>query len=181
MEYAVGIFCGSRIGARPEYMAAARACGQELARRGMGMVYGGGNVGLMGACADAVLEGGGRVIGVIPEFLQVPEIMHEGITETVIVDDLFERKAVMIERADAFIALPGGIGTYDELLEVVAWRQLGQIRQPIGLLDVGGYFAPLRALIEHTVAEGFLSVGEYEHIVFERDIVELLDRMVEGR
>ena len=178
--YAICVFCGSRHGARAEYLAAASAFGRELAAREMTLVYGGGRVGLMGAVADAVIVGGGQVVGVMPDFLRAPEVVHPGISECVVVDDLFERKAQMIERADAFVALPGGIGTFDELLEVIAWRQLRQLRQPIGLLDVAGFFAPWQALLAHTVVEGFLAQEDIAHIVVERDPVALIDALLEA-
>jgi uncharacterized protein (TIGR00730 family) len=178
--FSVGVFCGSRNGADPRYREAAESCGRELGRRGIALVYGGGRVGLMGALADAALGAGGVVIGVIPEFLREREVAHAGLSECVLVDDLFERKAVMIERADAFLALPGGIGTFDEMLEVIAWRQLRQLRQPIGLLDVGGFFAPWQALVRHWIAAGFVGAHELAHLVVERDVSLLIDRLLES-
>ncbi|MGE0483252.1 MAG: TIGR00730 family Rossman fold protein [Gammaproteobacteria bacterium] len=177
---AVCVFCGARDGIDEAYRDATDAFGRELAARDITLVYGGGNIGLMGVLADAALDTGGRVVGVIPDFLVLREVVHTGLSETLIVDDLFERKALMIERADAFVALPGGIGTYDEVLEVIAWRQLRQLRQPIGLLDVGGYFRPWLALLEHTVAQGFASPGDIEHLIVERDPVLLVDRIHEA-
>lgn len=178
--YAVCVFCGSRNGARKEYLEAARAFGRELARREMTLIYGGGNVGLMGALADATLEAGGAVVGVIPDFLSDREVVHQGLSECLIVDDLFERKGMMIERADAFVALPGGLGTFDEILEVIAWRQLRQLRQPIGLLDVAGFFQPWRALLQHCVNEGFLGADELAHLVVATDPVSLLDGLLDA-
>ena len=154
---AICVFCGAREGDDEAYREAADTFGREIAARDITLVYGGGNIGLMGVLADAALDAGGRVVGVIPDFLVLREVVHPGLTETVVVEDLFERKALMIERADAFVALPGGIGTYDEVLEVIAWRQLRQLRQPIGLLDVSGYFQPWLRLLEHTVERGFAS------------------------
>ena len=152
----------------------ADAFGREVAERGYELVYGGGNVGLMGRVADAALEFGGRVVGIIPDFLSEREVAHTAISECIVVDDLFERKALMIERSDAFVALPGGIGTYDEILEVIAWRQLRQLRQPIGLLNVGGFFAPFMALLEHSAANGFIRAEEIEHIHLEPDAMSLI-------
>jgi len=178
--YAVCVFCASRDGAAPAYREAAVAFGRELARREITLVYGGGRVGLMGALSDAALGAGGRVVGVIPDFLRDREVAHTGLSELVMVDDLFERKSVMIERADAFVALPGGIGTFDEILEVIAWRQLRQLRQPIGLLDVDGYFEPWQALLRHCAREGFLAAGEVSHIIVEADATTLLDALLEA-
>ncbi len=178
--YSVCVFCGSRDGARKEYLDATRAFGRELARREMTLVYGGGRVGLMGALADAALQAGGTVVGVIPDFLSDREVLHEGLTECVLVDDLFERKSLMIERSDAFVALPGGIGTFDELLEVIAWRQLRQLRQPIGLLNVAGFFAPWQALLAHCVAEGFVSASDIAQLIVNTDPVQLLDGLLEA-
>lgn len=175
--FSVCAFCGSRVGAREDYMAAAEAFGHTLGRRGYGLVYGGGRVGLMGAMADAALEAGGHVVGVIPGFLSQEEVVHAGLSETLVVDDLFERKALMIERSDAFVALPGGIGTLDEILEVIAWRQLGQLRQPIGLLDVDGFFEPWETLLRHLEREGFLREQELAHIVTRGDPDTLLDAL----
>jgi len=152
----VCVFCGSSVGARPEYLAMARALGQTLARRGLGLVYGGASVGLMGAVADAALSAGGEVIGVLPRSLQQREIAHLALTELHIVDSMHTRKAMMAERADAFIALPGGLGTMEELFEVLTWRLLGIHRKPAGLLDVAGYYAPLTTFLEHSITEGFL-------------------------
>ena len=131
----------------------------------------------MGALADAALDAGGRVTGVIPDFLSDREVAHEHLTEQLIVDDLFERKAMMIERSSAFVALPGGIGTYDEILEVIAWRQLRQLRQPVALFNVAGYFDPFVTLLEHTVAHDFLGKTEVEHLIIDDDPGNLVDRI----
>ncbi len=177
--FSVCVFCGSRVGAREDYVFAAEAFGHALAMRGYGLVYGGGRVGLMGALADAALDAGGHVVGVIPDFLSAREVAHQGLQECLFVDDLFERKALMIERSDAFVALPGGIGTLDELLEVIAWRQLRQLRQPIGLLNVAGYFDPWIDLFGHIRAEGFVSAAELEHLIVEPDPEVMLDALTE--
>jgi uncharacterized protein (TIGR00730 family) len=150
------VFCGSRPGAGDAYVAAARSLGRTLAVRGLGVVYGGGNVGLMGELADAALAGGGEVIGVIPEALVQQEVAHTGLTELRVVRSMHERKAQMADLSDAFVALPGGMGTFEELFEILTWAQLGFHEKPSGLLDVGGYFAPLLELLDHAVSEGFV-------------------------
>ncbi len=154
------VFCGSRLGQRPAYQAAARELGNALAAAGWGLVYGGGSVGLMGEVADATLAAGGHVTGVIPAFLNRQEILHPNLASCHTVSDLFERKSMMMEIADAFVALPGGIGTYDELLEVIAWRQLHQLDKPIAVLDVEGYFQPWLASLRHAADAGFVDHGE---------------------
>ncbi len=157
----VCVYCGSRHGVRPAYTAAARALGTAIGARGWQLVYGGGKVGLMGEVADAALAAGGRVIGVIPESLERLEVGHTGLHELHVVPTMHVRKQMMAERADAFIALPGGIGTLEELYEVWTWRQLGYHRQPIGLLNVEGYYDSLLGFMQHTVAEGFLSPAQH--------------------
>ena len=152
----VCVFCGSSDGARPEYLEAARATGRALARRGIGLVYGGGRVGLMGAVADEVMAAGGEVIGVIPHGLRVREVAHDGLSELRVVASMHERKALMAELADAFVSLPGGMGTLEETCEMLTWGQLGIHRKPCALLNVGGYFDRLFAFLDHTVAEGFV-------------------------
>lgn len=164
----VCVFCGSSNGVRPEYLVMARALGETLARRSLGLVYGGASVGLMGAVADAALAAGGRVIGVIPATLDKKEIAHRALTELHIVDSMHTRKQMMADRADAFIALPGGLGTMEELFEVLTWRLLGMHQKPAGLLDVGGYYAPLIAFLENTIAEGFLKPEQLQlHVASE--------------
>jgi uncharacterized protein (TIGR00730 family) len=150
------VFCGSRDGARPAFAGAADELGRLLAASGIGLVYGGASVGLMGRLADAVLAAGGSVTGVIPRALVDREIAHAGLSELHVVDDLHQRKALMARLSDAFVALPGGVGTLDELFEIVTWRALGLHRKPIGLLDTDGYFAPLVRLLDHMVVSGFL-------------------------
>jgi hypothetical protein len=149
------VFCGSRFGSRPVYEAAARTLGQTLARQRIGLVYGGASVGIMGALADAALAAGGEVIGVIPRGVFTREIAHAGLTKLHVVGSMHERKALMAEQSDAFLAMPGGLGTYDELFEILTWRQIGLHRKPVGLLDVEGYFGPLRSVLDHAVSEGF--------------------------
>jgi uncharacterized protein (TIGR00730 family) len=150
------VFCGASTGHDPIYMEAARTVGRTLAERGIGVVYGGGHVGLMGAVADAAMEAGGRVVGVIPTFMTHKELAHERITELVMVRDMHERKRVMHERSQAVIALPGGFGTMDELFELLTWRQLGLHAKPMGLLNVNGYYDGLLAQMHHMEKEGFL-------------------------
>ncbi len=172
----VCVFCGSSPGVRPSYLEAARALGATIARRGLGLVYGGASVGLMGAVAEAALAAGGEVIGVLPRSLQEREIAHLGLTELHVVDSMHTRKAMMAERADAFVALPGGLGTLEELFEVLTWRLLGLHRKPAGLLDVEGYYAPLVAFLERSVDEGFLR-REHLRLEVERDADALLDAL----
>ncbi|MCP9758368.1 TIGR00730 family Rossman fold protein [Aquitalea sp. S1-19] len=168
------LFCGSRHGARPEYAEAARAFGSELAKRGITLVYGGGNVGLMGVAADACLAAGGKVIGVIPEFLKSKEVAHLGLTELYITDSMHVRKAKMAELSDAFIALPGGFGTFDELFEILTWAQLAVHDKPVGLLNVAGFFDPLLAMTRHAVDEGFARPENLSLFAAEKHLPELL-------
>ena len=149
------VYCGSALGHDPRYPAAARELGLALAAAGIELVFGGGRVGLMGVVADAVLAGGGRVVGVIPDRLRAAELAHKGVTELVIAGSMHDRKRMMAERADAFAVLPGGIGTLDETFEILTWRQLGLHDKPIFLVDVVGYWQPLRELFDHLVAHGF--------------------------
>ena len=173
----IGVFCGSHPGSSAEYTQAALRLGQRIAARGLGLVYGGGRVGLMGTLADAVLEGGGEVIGVIPSDMVDREVAHDGCTELLVVGDMFERKARMMEVADAFISLPGGVGTLDELFEVLTWNQLGYLAKPNGLLDVNGFWEPLAALLESTVDAGFVRAEHRDLLLRETDPDALLDRL----
>lgn len=150
------VFAGSSTGSRPEYRDAARRLGVALARRGLGIVYGGGSVGLMGVLADAALGEGGEVIGVIPNGLATRELAHPGLTEMRVVGSMHERKALMASLVDGFLALPGGFGTLEETLEVLTWSQLGIHRKPVGILNVRDYYGSLRGLLAHAVTEGFL-------------------------
>lgn len=172
------IFCGSNPGASPDYVETARTVGETLASRGLGLVYGGGNVGLMGAVADAVLAAGGEAIGVIPHALVVREVAHRGLTDLRIVDSMHERKALMSELADGFLVLPGGIGTLEELFEVWTWGQLGLHAKPLGLLDVAGYFEHLLRFLDHAVAQRFLHPHHRSAVLVDEDPERLLDRMV---
>ena len=161
----VAVFCGARHGASPEYTLAARMLGAEIAQRGMTLVYGGGHVGLMGVVADACLAAGGQVVGVIPDFMVARELAMDGLTELHVTDSMHSRKALMAERADAFIALPGGFGTLDELFEILTWRQVGLHSKPIGLLNVDGYYSGLLSFITRAIEEGF--VGETESVFLQ--------------
>lgn len=160
----VCVYCGSRHGRHPAYTAAARALGAAIGLRGWQLVYGGGKVGLMGEVADATLAAGGRVIGIIPESLQKLEVGHPGLDELHVVPTMHVRKQMMAERADLFIALPGGIGTLEELYEVWTWRQLGYHDQPIGLLNTQGYYDGLLGFMNTTVSEGFLSPSQLNNV-----------------
>jgi uncharacterized protein (TIGR00730 family) len=177
---ALCVFCGSSPGTRVEYVSAAVRLGEELARRKIDLVWGGGRVGLMGAVADAVLAAGGRAVGVIPRALTERELAHAGATHMHVVETMHERKALMAQLSDAFVALPGGFGTLDELCEILTWRQLGLHEKPIGLLDAAGYFGPLAAAFDHAVAEGFVQERHRSLLLLEQDPARLLDRLLEG-
>lgn len=171
------VFCGSSPGLRPEYVQVARDAGRLIAERGWTLVYGGGRVGLMGAVADAALAAGGRVVGVIPKMLLDLEVGHLGLSELRVVQSLAERKQVMGELSDAFLSLPGGLGTLDELCEVWTWAQLGLHRKPCGLLNPDGYFDALIDFMDHAVAEGFQRPRHRALLLVETRIEALLDRM----
>jgi uncharacterized protein (TIGR00730 family) len=156
---AVAVFCGSRTGNDPAYRAAAQALGRGLAEAGMQLVYGGGRIGLMGILADAALDAGGRVLGVIPEFLMRREVVHARLTERVVTDSMHSRKQHMFQAADAFVMLPGGLGTLDETIEILTWRQLDLHAKPILICDVGGSATPFVAAIEAAIAAGFASAS----------------------
>ncbi len=173
---AICVFCGASAGTDPAYLAAARAVGAALADREIEVVYGGGRLGLMGAVADAALAAGGRVTGVIPSALVDREVAHLGLTDLRIVTTLHERKALMADLADAFIALPGGLGTLEELAEVLSWAQLELHAKPIGALNVAGYFEPLAAFLDHATAEGFIAPAQRRLLMIEADLDALLDR-----
>jgi uncharacterized protein (TIGR00730 family) len=173
----VCVFCGASSGRLSAYADAARAFGSALADRGLGLVYGGGRVGLMGAVADAALAAGGEVVGVIPQELVDRELAHDGLTKLHVVGSLHERKALMAELADAFVALPGGFGTLDELLEQLTWSQLGLHAKPIGLYEVEDYWRPLIALARHATEEGFVRESDLAQIAVGGDAEGLLDRL----
>jgi uncharacterized protein (TIGR00730 family) len=170
------VFCGASAGHAPAYVELATAVGVGLSARGIGIVYGGGRRGLMGALADAALAAGGEVIGVIPRGLVGRELAHPGVTELRIVDSLHERKAQMAELADGFICLPGGLGTLEELAEVASWAQLELHAKPIGLLGFAGYWDPLLAWLDHAVAEGFISTEHRRLVGVDPDLDALLAR-----
>lgn len=171
----VCVYCGSRHGAKAAYAAAARMLGAAIGRRGWQLVYGGGKVGLMGEVADATLAAGGRVVGVIPESLKKLEVGHTGLHELHVVPTMHVRKQMMAESADLFMALPGGIGTLEELYEVWTWRQLGYHDKPFGLLNVEGYYDALLQFMQTSVVEGFLSAGQLAHLQVSGDPERLLD------
>jgi uncharacterized protein (TIGR00730 family) len=173
----VCVFCGASSGRAPEYAEAARAFGAAVAARGLGLVYGGGRVGLMGALADGALTAGGEVVGVIPQALVERELAHTGLSELHVVSSLHERKALMAELADAFVALPGGFGTLDELMEQLTWSQLGLHTKPVALLDVEGYWRPLIALARHATDEGFVRESDLGAIAVGDDPRSVLDRL----
>ncbi|MBI1282459.1 MAG: TIGR00730 family Rossman fold protein [Anaerolineaceae bacterium] len=174
----VCIFCGSYTGTQPMYAAAAHAMGMGLAQRGLGLVYGGGRVGLMGAVADGTLVGGGKVTGIIPQSLVDRELAHVGLSELHVVASMHQRKALMAEIADAFVAMPGGFGTLDELFEIITWAQLGFHNKPIALLNIGGYFDPLRTFIDHMVTEGFVKPEHRDAVLVKNEVDDLLDTLL---
>lgn len=171
------VFCGSKAGARPAYRQAAQTVGRLLCRRGIELVYGGGHVGLMGIVADATLSEGGRVIGVIPQALADKEVAHAGLTELRIVKSMHERKSVMAELSDAFLALPGGYGTWEELFEVLTWSQLGIQRKACAILNVDGYYDPLLEMADKALSEEFLRDAHRDLLLADVDPELLLDRL----
>jgi len=173
------VFTGSRHGARPEYSDAAKVLGRALVARGYGLVYGGGNVGLMTVTADTVLELGGHVTGVIPNSLVSKEVVHRGLTDLRVVQSMHERKALMAELSDGFIAMPGGIGTMEEFFEVLSWAQLGLHDKPCGLLNVAGYYDPLIQFLDHAVADDFLKPKHRVLLIVEKEPARLLDHFEE--
>ncbi|HUQ29274.1 MAG TPA: TIGR00730 family Rossman fold protein [Usitatibacter sp.] len=173
----VCVFAGSNSGTRDEYMAAARELGRVLAKRGTRLAYGGARIGLMGALADAALAEGGHVVGVMPQALVAKEVAHRGLTELRVVASMHERKAMMAELADGFVALPGGWGTLEEFFEVLTWGQLGLHAKPCGLLNIRGYFDGLLAFVDHTIGEGFVKREYRSMICVAEKPAELLDAM----
>jgi uncharacterized protein (TIGR00730 family) len=174
----VCVFCGSASGPRAEYAAAAREVGRALAARNLALVYGGGRVGLMGELAQAALAAGGTVVGVIPHALAKKEIAQEDCTELIVVDTMHERKALMADRAGAFVALPGGFGTLDELFEILTWAQLGIHAKPVAVLNVCGFFLPLLALLDHMTAEGLLRSAHRELLLVADSVPELFEKLL---
>lgn len=175
------VFCGSSAGSQSEYRACAEQLAAELSRRKIGLVYGGGNVGLMGAIADSVLEAGGEAIGVIPEHLVAREIGHKRLTKLHIVHSMHERKALMADLSDAFIALPGGFGTLEEFCEVLTWSQLGLHAKPCGIVNVLGYYTPLLAMLDHAVQERFLKPQNRALVLARETPLELLQAFEDWR
>lgn len=175
--HSLAVYCGSSMGRRAEYREAATALGQALARGGIELVYGGGNVGLMGVIADAALAAGGKVTGVIPDCLVQWEVAHQFLSEQHIVGTMHERKQLMADRAAGFIALPGGIGTLEELFEVYTWLQIGLHSKPLGLLNVLGYYDHLLAFLDHATAEGLFRPEHRARLIVDTDIQSLLQRM----
>jgi uncharacterized protein (TIGR00730 family) len=171
------VFCGSSTGAGAAYAEAARAMGRALVARGISLVYGGGQVGLMGVVADAVLDAGGEVVGVIPHALNAREIAHAGLTTLHVVDSMHERKAMMAAMADAFVAMPGGFGTYEEFFEAVTWTQLGVHKKPCGLLNVAGFYDPIIQFLDHAVGEDFIRPAHRETVLVHADPAALLDQL----
>lgn len=171
------MFCGSRPGTRPEYVEAATAMGRALVENGIGLVYGGGRVGLMGIVADAAMRAGGDVIGVIPEALMRREVGHGGVTELRVVGSMHERKALMADLSDGFVAMPGGYGTFEEFCEVITWSQLGIHPKPCGLLNVAGYYGPMLAMFDHAVEEGFVSPQHRALVLEDTAPAALLEKL----
>jgi len=169
------VYCGSSEGADPRYAEAARELGAGVAARGIELVYGGGRNGLMGCVADAVLAGGGRVTGIIPAHLEHREVAHRGINELVVVADMHQRKRVMAERSDAFAVLPGGVGTLDETIEILSWRQLGLHQKPLFIIDIAGYWSPLAVLFEHIVSSRFAAPLVPALVSFVPDVAALFE------
>jgi uncharacterized protein (TIGR00730 family) len=173
------VFCGSQPGRRPAYAQAAEEFGRLLAMRGVDLVYGGGRVGMMGVLADSVLTAGGNVVGVIPQALVARELAHTGVTDLRVVASMHERKALMAELSDAFVALPGGFGTLEEFCEATTWTQLGLHQKPCGLLNTEGFFDMLLGLFDHAAAEGFIHPEHRAIVVVESDASRLLDRLAD--
>ena len=173
----VAVYCGSNFGTDPAYARAAASLGGILADRGTRLVYGGGHVGLMGVVADAAMQHGAEAHGVITEALQAMEVAHEGLTSLKVVKTMHERKAAIADAADAFVMLPGGFGTFDEFFEVLTWTQLGIHAKPCGILDVAGFFAPLRALLDGAVTAGFVHPAHRDMVIVDDDPARLLDRL----
>ncbi len=177
----LAVYCGSASPTNPVYVEAARSVGDALAKRGIGLIYGGGRLGLMGAIADAAMAAGGEVIGIIPQALVDAEVAHHGCTELRVVSSMHERKALFTDLSDGFIALPGGVGTMDELWEAISWSQLGYHEKPVGLLNVAGFYDGLIAFNAHMIKVGFIRAQHAGIMLAERDLGSLLDRMAAYR
>jgi uncharacterized protein (TIGR00730 family) len=177
----VCVYCGSADGVRAEYLEAAFAMGQKLAQSGLRLIYGAGKTGLMGTVAEGVLQAGGQVTGVVPTYLNLPHLIHSGLTELEVVENIHLRKARMSELADAFIALPGGYGTFEELFETLTWAQIGLHHKPIGLLNTQGYFDPLLAMVQHALKEGFIYAEHNILLVSSAEPADLLLKIQQYR
>jgi uncharacterized protein (TIGR00730 family) len=181
--HSLAVFCGSRVGVDPAYAAAGRTLGAGLARMGIRLVYGGGRIGIMGVVADAVLTGGGTVLGVIPRFLTAMEVAHAGATEMVVTESMHVRKTRLYEESDAFLVMPGGLGTFDEAFEVITWKQLGLHDKPILIANIDGWAEPLLGLIEHAIERGFAAPKSrmlYEVIVNAEAVLDRLETLRPG-
>jgi uncharacterized protein (TIGR00730 family) len=174
---AVCVYCGSSMGASPVYADAARAFGRALVEADLSLVYGGGHVGLMGVIADEVLSQGGRAVGVIPELLFEKEVGHTGLTELHVVPDMHHRKKKMADLADAFVSMPGGVGTFEELFEVYTWAQLGYHKKPVALLNTAGFYEPLLAMLRHTVEEGFMRPPFLDMLLVADEPISLIQQL----
>lgn len=177
----VCVYCGSSDKMHPDYLAAARQMGVAVAQRGLQLIYGAGGTGLMGAVAEGALQAGGEVVGVIPTYFNTPQLAHQGLTRIEVVDTIHQRKARMAELAGAFIALPGGYGTFEELFEILTWAQIGLHQKPVGLLNVRGYFDPLLAMVEHARLEGFIYAEHRDLFTHAGEPHALLDALVNHR
>jgi len=175
----VCVYCGASKGIRPSYAIGAQALGTELVKRGLALVYGGGSVGLMGELASTVSSNEGSVTGVIPRALHPTEVSGVTPGDVIVTDDMHERKSQMASRADAFIALPGGLGTLEELLEITTWRQLGYHQKPIGLLNIDGFYEPLLVFLAHATREGFIAPEILSNFVVDSDAAQLIDKIIE--
>src|SRR6478609_6089839 len=173
----ITVFCGSSLGNGPHFQVQAKLLGQTLAKQNIELVYGGAKIGLMGAVADGALSAGGKVIGVLPNFLRSKEIAHEGLTELILVDSMHERKTKMHELCDGVIALPGGFGTLEEFFEMLTWAQLGLHKKPIAILNIDGFYDSLRSLVQTMVDKGFLKEANQQMLLMSDNIEELLDKM----
>ncbi|WP_439880481.1 TIGR00730 family Rossman fold protein [Pontibacter sp. MBLB2868] len=173
----IGVFCGANTGANEVYQQAASRLGHLMAQQQVALVYGGGNVGLMGTIADAVLAAGGQAVGVIPQSLVDREVAHMALTELHVVQTMHERKAMMAARSDAFVAMPGGFGTFDEICEIITWNQLGIIRKPVAFLNVNGFYDRLLDMVDHCVAEGFIKADQRDNLIVENDPELLLQKI----
>lgn len=172
------VFCGARLGVDPKLVSAVSDFGRQMATNNIGLVYGGGSTGLMGVIADAVIDAGGRATGIIPDFLANEEVLHQSLDRTMIVADLFERKTKMISCSDAFVALPGGMGTFDELLEVFTWQQLNQLNKPIAMFNYQRYFEPLISLLTHASTAGFYDMAYMDDIIISDNREELISQLL---